>query len=68
MSIQRNANMLVPVRYPVLVTGSSTQLTTTNEAEITVKELLIQAFSSISNQSLATATVANIVTALQTLP
>ncbi len=68
MSMQLNANALVPVRLPVTQTGSSTLLTNTNGVEKTVKEILIAAFQAIPNQAGGTTTVGAIVTALQTLP
>jgi hypothetical protein len=66
MAMAINGFAQVPVRLRVTVAGSP--VSNTNQVEVSVKDLLIAVFEAIPSQAGATATVANIVTALKTLP
>jgi hypothetical protein len=66
MAMGLNGFAQVPVRLRVTVAGNP--VTNTNQIEVSLKDLLIAAFEAIPSQAGATATVANIVTALKTLP
>ena len=65
-NIKLDGTSTVPVR--LVVSDSGTPVTNTTAVDVTVKNLLIAAFEAIPSQAGATATVANIVTALKTLP
>ena len=65
-NIKLDGTSTVPVR--LVVSDSGTPVTNTTAVDVTVKNLLIAAFEAIPSQAGATGTVANIVTALKTLP
>lgn len=66
MSMQINHRAMVPVRLEVTTAGVAVGNTTA--IGVTVRDLLIAAFEAVPSQAGATTTVAQLVTALKTLP
>ena len=69
MSVRLDASATIPVRQLMYSPqGGSTTIGSGNPVEMKIKDIMIAAFAAIPSQAAATATVANIVTALQTIP
>lgn len=66
MSYGINGFAQVPVR--LRVTAAGVPITNTTAVDVSAKDLLVAVLQSIPNQAGATTTVAQLVTALQTLP
>lgn len=69
MSLRLDASATIPVRPSVYSPqGGSTSVGNTSAIDMKIKDVLVAAFSAIPSQAAGTATVAAIVTALNTLP
>lgn len=66
MSMVLDANSILSVQLRVV--NGANPIGTTTAQSISVRDLLIAAFSTIPSQAAATTTVAQLVTALKTIP